>query len=118
MGRILDWLEPQVRADIGDPRETALYSGIESVQPNPFPPRTEITVLLSKVAASGRMQLGVFDLLGLQGRRPHGWAIVCLGPLLVVGGKANAGSVSRSGVYLIKLATSVGTETQKAVLLN
>jgi hypothetical protein len=117
LGRIMDWLHPAPPADAPD-AAVVLASRIDTVRPNPFNPKTEISFTLSPAGANGTVSLEVFDLGGRKvaqlvnghmspGAHVETWT-----------GMSDAGKPAESGVYFARLTTADGTRTQKMVLLK
>lgn len=117
LGRIMQWLEPEVPADAPD-ASLFLASRIGGVRPNPFNPRTEIAFELSPVGASDAVRLDIFDLGGRRianllegqlapGRHSRTWT-----------GTTDGGQAVESGVYFVRLTTVEGVRSEKLVLMK
>jgi len=97
-------------ADI--PRDVA-RGRIVAVSPNPFNPRTSITL----EAGPGPGEVVVYDLSGRRIRTLERWS--ASGPRTVVwNGQGDTGRRVASGVYLITLRSGGATDVERAVLLK
>ncbi|MBD3161029.1 MAG: T9SS type A sorting domain-containing protein [Candidatus Latescibacteria bacterium] len=116
--RVLDWLQPQVPANVDDGAVALLSSRIEGARPNPFNPRTEIAIRLSNAGAAGPVELAIYNLEGRRvanlvdgsmsaGRHTVTWT-----------GVSDAGAPVESGVYFVRLTTVEGVRSDKLVLLK
>ena len=118
LGRILDWLKPEVPAEAEDLPTAAWLTRIEGARPNPFNPRTEIHFVLSPAAAAEPVYLGIFDLAGrrladlLHGRLTAGSHV------RTWNGRTEEGEVAQSGVYFVRLTTREGVRSTKLVVLK
>ncbi|MBD3162666.1 MAG: T9SS type A sorting domain-containing protein [Candidatus Eisenbacteria bacterium] len=118
MGRIMEWLEPQVPADVDDPVAVVLGSRIDGARPNPFNPRTEIDFRLSRTGASGPVRVEIFDLAGRKIARLFEGSLTA-GPHTVTWtGTADGGQPVESGVYFVRLNTREGWNAEKLILLK
>jgi len=118
LARMLEWLTPTLPQGVGDLNASVLRSRIENAVPNPFNPRTEITFLLSRTAASEPITLEVFDLAGRKvasvfegtmgaGLQRQPWT-----------GHSDAGTPVESGAYFALLTTREGKSSKKLILLK
>ena len=116
--RIMEWLSPQDPAGVEEAAVSILGSRIDGARPNPFNPRTEIDVRLSKTGASGPVLVEVFDLTGrkvaglFEGTLPAGMHTVTWT------GRADSGQPAESGVYFVRLSTREGQASGKLILLK
>ena len=94
------------------PRTLRLYAG----QPNPFVSRSAIRFDL---AAATSVELNVYDVSGRAVRRLYNRAAVMPGTYSVTwDGRDDAGQSVPRGIYVYRLATDHGSETQRIVRLN
>ena len=90
--------------------ETVLETGIESIRPNPFNPRTSINYGLE---VGGFIELEVFDLRGRRVERLHSGRQDAGRHSLTWDARAHA-----SGTYFLRLTTASGVEMHKLMLLK
>ncbi|MBD3161035.1 MAG: hypothetical protein GF328_02935 [Candidatus Latescibacteria bacterium] len=116
--RAIRWLRPQVPSASEEVVQVVPPSRILAARPNPFNPRTEILVRLSKAAASGPVELAIHD---VSGRRVADLGGGSMGPgmhSVIWTGTAEDGAPVRSGVYWVRLTTREGRTAQKLILLK
>jgi len=105
-------------ADVDASADRLPGARIDSVQPNPFRPTTEIAFSLSGIAARGPVELTIVD---LEGRRVASLLTGTVAPgthRLRWDGATDRGTRAGSGVYFARLATIQGITSRKLLLLE
>jgi hypothetical protein len=117
LGRVLTWLHPAPPADAPD--GNALFvTRIDTVRPNPFNPKTQISFTLSPAGANGSVSLEIFDLGGRKVSQLVNGRLTPGAHVETWDGISDGGQPVESGVYFARLTAADGVRTQKMVLLK
>ncbi len=117
LGRIIDYLWPESPAAVEDLGGSLARSRITGVQPNPFNPRTEISILLSS-AAAGPVRLELFDPSGRRVASLFDGSLAAGEHHFTWDGSSAWGKPADSGIYFARLRTVEGKQSHKLVLLK